>query len=95
MNKNINTNGKSTSTVNFVNIALVIVAVLVAVVLVVLMCKGIIFLFTKLVIPVMKSIVINLINLLPFYLLFCVSGCSRKFKNAYEQHVKKDQSKKW
>ncbi len=95
MNKNINTNGKSTSSVNFVNIALVIVAILVAIVLVVLVCKVIFFLFTKLIFPVVKSIVINLINLLPFYLLFCASGCSRKFKSAYEQHVKKDQSKKW
>lgn len=105
MNKNINTtkstnstnSAKSAKTVNFVNIAVTAAAILTAVVLVALMFTGCFFLLTKLIIPAVKAIVFSTINILlsfviPIYLL----SRSRKFKSAYEQHVKakKDENQK-
>ena len=86
MNKTINTNAKSVKsakTVNFVNIAITAAAILTAVVLVALMFTGCFFLFTKLIIPAVKTILFATINILlsfviPVYLL----TRTRKFKKA-------------
>lgn len=93
MNKTINTNAKSVKsakTVNFVNIAITAAAILTAVVLVALMFTGCFFLLTKLIIPAVKTILFATINILfsfviPVYLL----TRTRKFKKAYDAHVKK------
>ena len=80
MNKTINTNAKSVKsakTVNFVNIAITAAAILTAVVLVALMFTGCFFLFAT--INILLSFVI------PVYLL----TRTRKFKKAYDAHVKK------
>ena len=103
MNKNINTNkattnsAKSTKTVNYINIVVTAAAILTSVVLVVLAFTGCFFLLTKLIIPALKTILFSTINILlsvviPIYLL----SHSRKFKSAYEQHVKvkKDENQK-
>ena len=86
MNKTINTNAKSVKsakTVNFVNIAITAAAILTAVVLVALMFTGCFFLLTKLIIPVVKTILLSFV--IPVYLL----TRTRKFKKAYDAHVKK------
>lgn len=90
MNKTINTNAKSVKSAKTVNIAITAAAILTAVVLVALMFTGCFFLLTKLIIPAVKTILFATINILlsfviPVYLL----TRTRKFKKAYDAHVKK------
>lgn len=92
MNKTINTNAKSVKsakTVNFVNIAITAAAILTAVVLVALMFTGCFFLLTKLIIPAVKTILLSFVSFVSFVIPVYLLTRTRKFKKAYDAHVKK------